>query len=183
MESMEILEGRSAYRSSVCIAYYYNRWVTSIHMQAVKTSQRTSSITTLSSAVHWATVWYCFVVPWLPACELDSQYEQDAEQDSPTDKIRSPGHQKQHLPKRLPQPAQHYRFLALPPIYTRQVVRNKSIIVTGWEGRLGDILSCYPGLDIAAVNGIGFPTRIDQPSLPTYTYNFRSAGARESRLL
>lgn len=64
----------------------------------------------------------------LPACELDGQYEQDTEHDSPAEESRSPGHQIQHLPERLPNPAQHYRlWSALRPIYTP----NASICLYG----------------------------------------------------
>lgn len=68
----------------------------------------------------------------LPACELHGQYEQDAEHDSPAQKTRSPGHQKQHLPERLPHPAQHYRLSsALRPIYTPWLLLNASICLPG----------------------------------------------------
>lgn len=64
----------------------------------------------------------------LPACEFDSQDEQDAEHDSPAEETRSPGHQKQHLPERLPHPAQHYRLSSsLRPIYTPRLLPSESI--------------------------------------------------------
>lgn len=104
----------------------------------------------------------------LPVRELDRQHEQHAEHDSPAEQIRSPGHQKQHLPETLPHPAQHYRLpSALRLIYTSERDWTRPFVSrgrrkTGWtRGRSG------PWLDTGAVRVQGVQMQSNQPFFPT----------------
>lgn len=76
-----------------------------------------------------------------PAREPDGQQEQHADPQSPAEQSRSPGHQKQHLPERLPHPAQHYGLSAARPIYTPRPAPNASICPRGWGRVVGGVLA------------------------------------------
>lgn len=128
----------------------------------------------------------CLCCQLLPACEFGGQYEQHAEQDSTAEQTRSPGHLKQHLPKRLSHPAQHYRLSSAScPIYTPRLLLAMSICLTG-AGRKSTMTGDSVNLDWTSMRLVSKVFKRCQTNLSSPRRLFTSATmtrGRESKVL